>query len=399
MDASTDDTGGPARRPAEAAADELTAPVKTPAKRVRKAPAKKAPATTTAGAVTRRAPRKTTAAAASAPPRARVDSAATPAPAASGTTPEPDPEVPSEPTSEPAGGAGGLAVPARGEVATPATGAEVSTARDTALDTTRDTAPAERRAPGQLDGDTDGDAAPPPPPASGDAAAGPARPRGSGLLARAAVVVLLVVLGAVAGTVAAGRATPSWTADSQVLVRERDYAAIILGQSVVVASNTPQRSLAAQVLAAQSPTFTDEIARQAAVDPAAVADGLVVTASPDANVIVFTMTSADPAEAAAVADVAADLEVSTYRDQLVQGLGSIAAGNTLDATQLAQLAQVQAFERISPSAQVIATAGEATGGPTSAARGALTGGVAGAVVAFLLLAADAAWRSRGRRRS
>lgn len=216
-------------------------------------------------------------------------------------------------------------------------------------------------------------------------------------VARIGVVVLLVVLGCLAGAVSASRATPSWSAAAQVLLRERDYAAVVLGQFAVAAPNTPQRSLAAQVLAAQSPSFINEVARRAGVDRASVAGGLVVTASPDANVVVFTMTSANPAQAVAVAVVAAELEVSTYRDQLVRGLGSIAAPNTLNATQLAQLAQVQSFEQISPSAQVIASGGEAKGGPTSTSTGALTGGAAGAVVGFLLLAGDTAWRARSRR--
>ena len=90
--------------------------------------------------------------------------------------------------------------------------------------------------------------------------------------------------------------------------------------------------------------------------------------------------------------------MSSYRDQLVLGLGSIAAGNTLDAAQLAQLAQVQAFERISPSAQVIASATTPSGGPVPASRGLLVGAAAGAVVAFLLIAADQALRSRRRGR-
>lgn len=216
-------------------------------------------------------------------------------------------------------------------------------------------------------------------------------------VARIVVVVLLVALGSIVGAVSASRATPSWSAASQVLLRERDYAAVVLGQFAVTASNTPQRSLAAQVLAAQSPLFTNEVARRAGVGGASVAGGLVVTASPDANVVVFTMTSANPAEAVAVAVVAAELEVTTYRDQLVRGLGSIAAPNTLNATQLAQLAQVQSFEQISPSAQVIASGGEAKGGPTATSTGAIIGGSAGAVVVFLLLAGDTAWRARSRR--
>ena len=245
-----------------------------------------------------------------------------------------------------------------------------------------------------------GSAANLPEPAPDDNEAGfpvPGRRRLALPVARIVVVALLVALGSIAGAVSASRATPSWSAASQVLLRERDYAAIVLGQFAVAASNTPQRSLAAQVLAAESPSFTNEVARRAGVDRASLTGALVITASPDANVVVFTMTSANPTEAVAVAAVAAELEVSTYRDQLVLGLGSVAAPNTLNATQLAQLAQVQSFEQISPSAQVIASGGEAKGGPTATSTGALTGGAAGAVVGFLLLAGDTAWRARGRR--
>ena len=226
-------------------------------------------------------------------------------------------------------------------------------------------------------------------------------PGGSGLrllVARTVVVVVLLALGAIVGVTTATGAAPAYTADSQVLMRVRDYAAVILGPGSVFGGSTPQRAVAAQVLAAQASSFTFEVARQAKLDPAVVAAALTVTASPDADVIVFSAASRDPAVAVAVADTAGRYEVSTYRDQLVLGLGTIAAGNTLDAAQLAQLAQVQAFERISPSAQVITAAGAASGGPVPASRGLLVGAAAGAVVAFLLLAADQALRSRRRSR-
>lgn len=229
----------------------------------------------------------------------------------------------------------------------------------------------------------------------------PATPGGSGvrlLVARTVVVVVLLALGAIVGLTTAASAAPAYTADSQVLVRARDYAAIILGPTSVSGGSTPQRAVAAQVLTAQAPSFTYEVARQTKLDPAVVAAALTVTASPDADVIVFSAASSDPAVAVAIADTAGRYEVSTYRDQLMLGLGSIAAANTLDAAQLAQLAQVQAFERISPSAQVIAAAGAASGGPVSASRGLLVGAAAGAVIAFLLLAADQALRSRRRSR-
>lgn len=281
------------------------------------------------------------------------------------------------------------------EAQAPATGPAASSVADAAAGT----AAARHQGP-----DADGariEPTPPPadtpPPASQD----PSSPGGSGvrlLVTRTVVVVVLLALGAIVGLTTAASAAPAYTANSQVLVRERDYAAIILGPASVSGGSTPQRAVAAQVLAAQASSFTDEVARQANLDPAVVVAALTVTASPDADVIVFSAASSDPAVAVAIADTAGTYEVSTYRDQLVLGLGSIAAGNTLDAVQLAQLAQVQAFERISPSAQVIAAAGAASGGPISASRGLLVGAAAGAVVAFLLLAADQALRSRRSRR-
>lgn len=275
------------------------------------------------------------------------------------------------------------------EAQAPATGPAASSVADAAAGT----AAARNQGP-----DADGARIEPtPPPASQD----PSSPGGSGvrlLVTRTVVVVVLLALGAIVGLTTAASAAPAYTANSQVLVRERDYAAIILGPASVSGGSTPQRAVAAQVLAAQASSFTDEVARQANLDPAVVVAALTVTASPDADVIVFSAASSDPAVAVAIADTAGTYEVSTYRDQLVLGLGSIAAGNTLDAAQLAQLAQVQAFERISPSAQVIAAAGAASGGPISASRGLLVGAAAGAVVAFLLLAADQALRSRRSRR-
>jgi len=230
--------------------------------------------------------------------------------------------------------------------------------------------------------------------------AGAPRPRGGArrVVVRMVVVVLLAVLGAVVGLVAAGGAAPVYTATAQVLVRERDYAAIVLGPASVRSAGTPQRVVAAQVLAAQSMSFADEVARRADLDPAVVTAALTVTASPDADVVVFSVSASNPAVATTVADTAATYEVTSYRDQLITGLGSMSAGGALGAAQTAQLAQVQAFERISPSAQVISSAGKPTGGPVSASRGLATGAAAGAVVAFLLLALQQAMGSRRRNR-
>ena len=242
---------------------------------------------------------------------------------------------------------------------------------------------------------------PPPPVSQPPVSEAPVFPGGSGLrllVARTIVVVVLLALGAIAGITTATHVAPTYTARSEVLMRVRDYAAVILGPGSVFGGPTPQRAVAAQVLAAQASSFTFEVARQTRLDPAVVAAALTVTASPEADVIIFSAASNDPAVAVAVANTAGRYEVSTYRDQLVLGLGTIAAGNTLDTARSAQLAQVQAFERISPSAQVIAAAGAASGGPVPASRGLLVGAAAGAVVAFLLLAADQALRSRRRNR-
>ncbi len=157
--------------------------------------------------------------------------------------------------------------------------------------------------------------------------------------------------------------------------------------------------MAAQVRAAQSPSFTDEVARRADLDRAVVTAALTVTASPDSDIVVFTVSASDPSIATRIADTAAIYEVTSYRDQLVTGLGSIPTRGALDATQAAQLAQAQAFEGISPSAQVVSSAEDPIGGPVSAPRGLLTGAAAGAVIGFLLSALEHAMRSRRDRRA
>ena len=210
--------------------------------------------------------------------------------------------------------------------------------------------------------------------------------------------LVLVILGAAAGVVAARIAPPAYAASSQVLLRDRDYAAIVLGTGATPSTSTSQRTIAAQVLAAKAPSFIDEVARQVGVSAVAVSSGWTVTASPDADVIVFSVTSRDPRLAVRIADVTAELEASNYRDQLMTGLGSVRTTTTLDPNELRVLAQAQAFERISPSAQVIANAGSASGGPISVSKGALTGAAAGAIVALLVLAAEQSWRERARRR-
>ncbi len=210
--------------------------------------------------------------------------------------------------------------------------------------------------------------------------------------------LVLVILGSAAGVVAVRVAPPSYAASSQVLVRDRDYAAIVLGTGATPSTGTSQRTIAAQVLAAKAPSFTDEVARRAGVPADAVSAGLTVTASPDADVVVFSVTARAPQLAVRIADVSAELEVSRYRDHLVMGLGSAGTTTTLDPNELRVLAQAQAFERISPSAQVLATAGAASGGPISVWSGALTGAAAGAIVAMLALAAEHFWRERARGR-
>lgn len=215
------------------------------------------------------------------------------------------------------------------------------------------------------------------------------------------VVVVLAVIGAVSGVLVAAFAPPEYTATAQVLVRSRDYAAVVLGAPAAPNQESPQRVLAAQVLAAQSPQFTDEVARRSNIDGREAASHLTVTASPDANVLVFSARSGDPKRAATIADKAAELEVSTYRDQLVRGLGDPSANNGLGGLASGMgieaqrtFAQAESFEAISPSAQVIAQSGQAQGGPIPKVSAAVAGALAGAVVALLLLVSEHLWRER-----
>lgn len=202
-------------------------------------------------------------------------------------------------------------------------------------------------------------------------------------------VLLLTALGAGAGYGLYEWQVPTYSSSAQVLIQPRDYSQVIIGQSF--AGTDPLRQLVTARVAAQSRSFEQAVANALTdVSPGTVHKDLGVSVVDGANVLQLTATGATAAESKALAQAAATTLTTFYESNILDGLG--AASTTATGDQAAKIEQATAFERANPSARVLSEASEPVTSKRPLRTSVVLGGLAGLVIALLVVA----WRLRTR---
>lgn len=207
----------------------------------------------------------------------------------------------------------------------------------------------------------------------------------------AALLVVLVLLGAAVSAGLSLVTKTKYTSTAQVLIRQRDYTQAILGTSG--GGVDPLRQLTTASVAATSVGFRDEVAsRLPGTTPAQIRRRLTVTVVDGADVLELAATAPTAAASQRLASVAATAFTHFYERTLLNGVADLgAAGPVGTSPDVAQrIARAAAFEKISPSASVLSDASSGLPSGTRPKKAAVLGGLAGLVVGLLFLA----WRSR-----